>query len=386
LLDEYERLLALQRRHYREVANLSAVVCLMESKDDAGLPSPYTVVDVEYEQTAVGNGFSGNGQEATRSVVRRSLPAIRRVLDAHDLPQGGPVRPLSSLDGDVKSLVRMRLQSNYTRLATQLPLILPALHRALHDAVGQRRSAVAQLLAQAYRSADAVADKFGYYDLSARIISLMSDVARESGDELSIAAASYVRAEMFFADGQFEVGRAMLERAADRLMPEASEGAAAAYGSLHMRAAVLAARGGAVGRARDHLLEASSWAHGLSEGVYTGTVFGPASVRIHEVALAVDSGDPAEAVAVAKRWQPPADLPAERRSHFYIDLSRGMMMLGAYDRALQCLLTARAIAPEHVRDHPYVHDALQALMSSRLGSDRRVHDFQVWAGVSSNIE
>jgi hypothetical protein len=194
-----------------------------------------------------------------------------------------------------------------------------------------------------------------------------------------------VRAETFFANGQHEVGRRMIERAAQRLMPEAGIGSAAAYGALHMRAAVLAARAGTLAKAKDHLLEAGSWAHDLPEGVYAGTVFGPASVRIHEVALAVDGGDPDAALTVAARWQPQADLPAERRSHFYIDLARACAMVESPEQALEALLTARTIAPEHVHDHPQVLETLDGLTHSRLGQDTRVQEFREWAGGGDGV-
>jgi len=214
-------------------------------------------------------------------VVRTGLPVLRRVLDAHDLPDDGPVRPIGELQDSVARVVSMRLESNYGQLTTVLPVLLPELHRALDLHVGQRRAEVARLLTQTYRAADAIADKFGFFDLSARIIELMASAARESGDELMVAAAAYVRAETFFANGDLDVGQRMLEHAANRLMPEANAGAAAAYGALHMRSAVLAARAGHTAAAYDHLAESRQVARRIPEGVYAGTVFGPASVRIN---------------------------------------------------------------------------------------------------------
>lgn len=322
---------------------------------------------------------------ASGDAVRQQIPAIRCVLDAHDLPHDGPIREIPQLRDEVAALVRMRLQSRYRRLAIRLPQVLPELHRTLETAVGQRRNIVAGLLVQAYRAADAVADKFGYYDLSARIIGLMAVAARESGDELAVAAAAYVRAETFFANRQYEVGRRMLERAAQRLMPEAGIDSAAAYGALHMRAAVLSARAGMPSKAKDHMLEAAHWARGLPDGVYAGTVFGPASVRIHDVALAVDGGDPDSALTIAARWQPQPDLPAERRSHFYIDLARAFAMAESPEQACDALLTARAIAPEHVRDHPQVHETVDGLTRGRLRHDVRVRQLRAWIGDAAGV-
>jgi hypothetical protein len=394
LLDGYERVRILQRRHDRETGYLQ-----LDGGSDWGSESVRAEPEL-VAATSSSGGISGVGSARPRAggrsggpvtigdAVRRQIPALRCVLDAHDVPQDGPVRSIPVLREDVAALVRMRLQSSYGQLAVRLPDLLPELHRALDSVVGQRRTMVADLLVQAYRAADAVADKFGYYDLSARIIGLMLDAATESGDELAIAAAAYVRAETFFANGQHEVGRRILERASLRLMPEAGAGSAAAYGALHMRAAVLAARAGTLAKANDHLLEAGCWAHGLPDGVYAGTVFGPASVRIHEVALAVDGGNPDAALTVAARWQPPTDLPAERRSHFYIDLSRACAMVESPERARDALWAASAIAPEHVHDHPQVRETLDGLTRGRLGNDPRVRQLRQWigAGVSSPVQ
>jgi helix-turn-helix protein len=392
LLAESDRVRALQRRHFREAGYLQPGGVL-DDCDAAGWTARPAAGSTALARDALppgGGAVPGAtapsaAQPPSGDVVRLQIPAIRCVLDTHDVPQDGPVRALPVLRDDVAALVGMRLQSSYGRLATRLPQLLPELHRALDSAVGQRRTMVAGLLVQAYRAADAVADKFGFYDLSARIIGLMMDAARESGDERAIAAAAYVRAETFFANGQYEIGRRMLERAAQRLMPEAGSASAAAYGALHMRAAVLAARAGTLAKATDHLLEAGSWAHGLPDGVYAGTVFGPASVRIHEVALAVDGGDPDAALTVAARWQPREDLPAERRSHFYIDLARAFAMVDSLQQARDALLTARIIAPEHVHDHPQVRDVLDGLTRSRLGQDTRVQQLWRWVGASGGV-
>jgi hypothetical protein len=398
LLGEYERVNTLQRRHYRQTGYPQPGGVLDGGVLDGWWPES-TQAEPEFVAATTASGTTApgvgparpgadersSGPVTGRDVVRGQIPALRCVLDAHDLPQDGPVRAIPVLREDVAALVRMRLQSRYGQLAVRLPDLLPELHRALDSAVGQRRTMVAGLLVQAYRAADAVADKFGFYDLSARIIALMLDAATESGDELAIAAAAYVRAETFFANEQHEVGRRMLERAALRLMPEAGVGSAAAYGALHMRAAVLAARAGTLAKANDHLLEAACWAHGLPDGVYAGTVFGPASVRIHEVALAVDGGNPDAAITVAARWQPATDLPAERRSHFYIDLSRACAMLESPERARDALWTARAIAPEHVHDHPQVLETLAGLMRGRLGKDPRVRQLWQWVGAGAGV-
>lgn len=322
---------------------------------------------------------------SVREAVDACLPQLRRALDTHDCPEDGPTRPLPALHQAVGRVVRMRLQSNYQQLVATLPELLPELHRAAAVSVGQRRAFAAELLSQTYRAADAVADKFGYFDLSARIIALMAEAARVTGDETAIATAAYVRGETFFASGTFEAGRRFLERSADRLMPEASAPSAAAYGALHMRAAVLAARAGQRSRADDHLGEAECAASRAFEGIYRGTAFGPASVQIHRLTLAVDLHDTAGALKVAAGWRPPPSLPAERRSHFFIDLSRAFVAAGDSRQAFAALISARTIAPEHVREHADVRAIVRDLVVTAPRRLEPLDAFARWTGVSGDL-
>jgi hypothetical protein len=116
-----------------------------------------------------------------------------------------------------------------------------------------------------------------------------------------IKAVAYVRTETFFATDDLETAARSLIQAVDHI-PAKSLGSprgAATYGSLHMRAAVVAARMGEAGSARDHLAEAKLMADRVPEGVYYGTAFGPDSVKIHDVAVNVDLG------TRRRRWNVP---------------------------------------------------------------------------------
>jgi hypothetical protein len=306
-----------------------------------------------------------------------ALKAIRMALDTADLPPDGPPRLLSDLTTDVVGVTRLRLASNYIRLCTVLPDLLDELHRAYASWQGQRRAAVASLLMQTYRAADALADKSGRHDLSARLIGMMIEAARQSGNEIVVATASYVRGELFFANGRPDLGRALLERAADRLDPATDDASSAAYGSLHMRAGVLAGQALRLDQARRHLAEAAQWAARVPEGEYNGTAFGLSSVRIHEVTVAVDVNDPDSALRASRDWDPSEELPAERRSHFYIDLARARAQLNEVNEAVIALFQARAVAPEHTRFHPQVREVVSDLLDSRTVTPQ-IREFARW--------
>lgn len=310
------------------------------------------------------------------------VPLLRRSLDAHDVPDDGPVRSLLELRGEVHQLVGWRLNSDYADLALHLPVLLPELHRVFQKA---RDAEPAALLTQTYRAADAIADKFGLYDLSARIIELMRATAVNSADPLTIAATEYVRAETFFATGDWSAGRRMLDRAATAVEVGKSPIASATYGALHMRAAVLAAREGDPEAARGYIGEAADAARNVPEGIYRGTAFGPASVRIHRLSLALDSDDIEAALAVTDGWTPPLTVPAERRSHFFVDLARTQYHAGRADDAVESLHVARQIAPQHVRHHAEVKTMLALLLARTPRPSEPLLGMSRWAGIMPGI-
>ncbi|MDL4776087.1 helix-turn-helix domain-containing protein [Actinomadura xylanilytica] len=322
----------------------------------------------------------------TDSRVHAAIPSLRTVIDAYDLPEDGLIRPLDQLRKAADEATRLRLASQYTRLVETLPPLLAELTRAAHGAHGFQLQATAGLLAVAYRAADAVAYKYGYYDLSARLVELMRRASDMADDPALRATAAYVRTEVFFASCNLTPAMRALESAIDEIPQQGTPVTRAAAGSLHMRAAVVAARSTDDPAAVDeHLAHAQRLAASVPEGIYNGTAFGPASLRVHEIAVAVELGDASRALNVAESSVDETDrttlagLPAERSSHYLIDLARARLWLGLRDEAFQSLQAARKIAPQHVREHPHVRDALVTLLRLHFAPPHALVTFAEWA-------
>ncbi len=289
------------------------------------------------------------------------------------------------LDRAGSDLIEQRLQARYAQIAGSLPELLAEILRAAHTCGDGQRRQIARLLTLAYRAADAIAFKFGYVDLSGRLIDLMRLVALDADDPLLLASVAYVRTETFFATGDLDTAAHNLVLAAERIPTKlmAEVPAAATYGSLHMRAAVVAARAGKSDQAQDHLSEARLVATRVPESVYYGTAFRHSSVMIHDLAVAVELGDSPTAVERGCTWNPPRELPAERRSHYYIELARAQLEIGRSEDAYVALRTARQIAPRHIRAHPQVHRLLVTLLRTRLGKDPDLLNFASWVQLTS---
>jgi transcriptional regulator with XRE-family HTH domain/tetratricopeptide (TPR) repeat protein len=348
-----------------------------------------TAVDERLEVRSIGSRSGQPGHDPRRAVqighsldrVHGVVPLVRRALDAFDLPDDGPTRPLVEISADVARVNEHRLEARYGALAELLPDLLGELARAAQVAKeGPPQQQVALLRALALRAADGIAFKFGYLDLSGRLIDLMRQSAAQANDPLLVAAAEYVRTETFFASGDLSTaGRALVKVASELALSNLDDQhVAAAYGSLHMRAAVVAGRIGDLRAAKDHLREANEAAKRVPEGVYRGTAFGPQSIRIHELAVATELRDPV-GVERAATWHPSAELPAERRSHYYIELGSAQHDLGHHEEAYVCIEMARDAAPQHTREHPQVKGTLASLLQHRPGNSRVV-ELAAWAG------
>ncbi|MER5450591.1 helix-turn-helix transcriptional regulator [Streptomyces sp. NPDC002766] len=322
------------------------------------------------------------GNTRTDSSVHAAFPAISAAIASYDICTEPPERPLPQLQDFVSSVVEWRLGAQYARIAKHAAVLLDDVLCALHHSVGADRLTAANLLVATARSVDAVAFKYGQHDLSARLVELMRWAAVQSENPLAHAAAAYVRTETFFVARAHTAGLRALEQAIDASPPPAVRAAAASRGALHMRAAVIAGRAGDAAAATTHLVEARRISDTLPEGEYGGTAFGPDSVRAHEVSVAVSLGQDhvQRALDVAKEWTPPKDLPAERQSGFWIELSRAQLWAGRADDAFESLKVARLIAPQHTREHPWARETAATLRRLRRSDAESLTHFAEWIG------
>ncbi|MET9918147.1 helix-turn-helix domain-containing protein [Streptomyces sp. NPDC006435] len=323
------------------------------------------------------------GYVGTERRVHQALPELSATIAGYDIPQGSPTRTPDELADAISTAVVWRLGAQYGRIAAEIPSLLDDAIRYVHTARGAEQRTAARMLAAAARVGDAIAFKYGARDLSARLIDLMRWAADRTEDPLVQAATAYVRTEVFFTARSHAAGLAALEQAIDVAPAPSSRSEAASRGALHMRAAVIAGRDGNADAADTHLEHARQLGDQVArEGIYLGTAFGPDSVRIHEVSVAVGLGrDHVDrALRVATEWTPPVGLPAERRSGFYIELARAQEWAGLQADAFGSLKAARAAAPQHTREHPWAREVAGSLRRFHRADVEALSYFAHWIG------
>ncbi|MET8627426.1 helix-turn-helix transcriptional regulator [Kitasatospora sp. NPDC004669] len=109
----------------RQAWGLSGVSVSMIRKVEGGERRPSdSVLDALAKAMGTTPEELADGPRRTDSRVHQAIPELQRVIAAFDLPDDGPVRPLSAIAADVNRAVDDRVQSQYVRLAEQMPPLL----------------------------------------------------------------------------------------------------------------------------------------------------------------------------------------------------------------------------------------------------------------------
>ena len=215
-----------------------------------------------------------------------------------------------------------------------------------------------------YTAVDSMAYKLGYMDLFALAVERMAWAAGQSDDPLLRPVAAMRRSSVFLAAGGRDGGIILLARADHDIdQGQGDDATLSVYGTMHLRSAVLAARANRPSSAWDSMSQAAEVSARLGHDTRDyGLLFGPTNVAIHAVAVAVELGDADEAVRRGSDLELPEDLPRERSSHHYIDLSRAWLWQGRPDKALACVTRAERLAPQRTRYHPMARQTVMQLL------------------------
>jgi transcriptional regulator with XRE-family HTH domain len=306
------------------------------------------------------------GSNARTDRIHAAITEIRQALAYWDIPPELeiPPRPLHELAAEVKRAGRLRMEAGYIQLGELLPRLLKELTVHAHTLSGAAREQAFGLLTAAYTAVDSMAYKLGYLDLFALAVERVSWAAARSDDPLLKPVAAMRRSSVFLATGAWDGGMSLLARASREINGTAKGDAGLSIvGTIHLRASILAARGAMPGPAWESIGLAAEVAGRLGHDTRDyGLLFGPANVAIHGVAVAIELGDADEAVRRSAELVLPEDLPRERSSHHYIDLSRAWIWQRRFDKALECVAAAERLAPQRTRYHPMARQTVTQLL------------------------
>jgi hypothetical protein len=190
------------------------------------------------------------------------------------------------------------------------------------------------------------------------------DVGERAGDRCLVAAGQFRLAHAYAAAGCDNLALRVLHDVNGIRDAVVVAGMVRLIGACTLLQRVLEARSGDPEAARAHLARAGGLAArvDVDDGDPYGTEFGPANVALHQVAVAIELGQPGEALSVAKRIDT-AGLSLERRRRLAADgpSPGGLSMLGRNHTAVGVAAFAGAVwVGGHLLGFPAI-DAQQAV-------------------------
>ncbi|MFE5628489.1 helix-turn-helix domain-containing protein [Streptomyces sp. NPDC056543] len=307
---------------------------------------------------------------------------IREALDLYDLGPDPAVttRTAGELVAAASVLCGQVRATHLHAAASALPGVITEL-----TTLAWRTPATAlwQALASTYRTAHDISVKLGYYDLSAVALDRMDWAAQRASDPCLAAVRQYMRALVYFREGEYSIGRRLIGSGHGILrQAEESRESLAVAGQLHLGASVIAARAEDTASVDTHIAEATTYADRVGDASDVHWLsFGPTNVAMHRMSAAVEMRRYDEALKQAKQIKPPAGTATSRRAHFLIDRARSEMELGKADAALKSLVAARRAAPEQTRYHPGARETIRGLVHLSRRTPESLGSMAAWVGM-----
>ncbi|MDA0564802.1 helix-turn-helix domain-containing protein [Streptomonospora sp. S1-112] len=296
-----------------------------------------------------------------------SLVQLREVLHEYavDEPPDVPVRSLDQTARDLAMLDDQLRRTDYDAMMRTLPGVMAELHAGAHLPEPQRSEALRQLITVCGLSV-IVMRHFGQSDLAWISGDRSRQAALALGDPVWSAAAAYHRAH---ARPSASLSRALLSspRVADELEPHIGDDPMAhqVYGMLRLSAALASQVSGDHAEAQRHAREAADIASRAEtpDDPQAWELFGVSNVGVWRTMLAVEAGDPGEAMRISDTVQTGALASKNRRASLHMDRFRALHMLGRHRAAARELQKAERLSPAQVRYSPLVRETVRHMTS-----------------------
>ncbi|MBL7489743.1 helix-turn-helix transcriptional regulator [Frankia sp. AgB1.9] len=328
----------------------------------------------------IGRPYVASPSENQWHAAATSIVREMRRFDLAPVFDGTP-RRAEVLWGQMTGLHRLRDAAANVAILRALPDMLREARALAEVSSGHEREEAFALYGVQCKFAHTAAHSLGHPELVAIACERAAWAARLSGDPVLAAVADWMRAWDMWTTADWADSLSLLDKALNDLEGPYARGdqlALRAWGSLHLRAGVSAARAGDPGQAYDRIVYARTAADRMDTAigppVYDrhSLTFSSGNVAVHAVAVALDAGDHRRALQMNARTDPAvvAALPNSRQGHHHLDLARAWLWDSNRDRALAELETAERLAPQLIRHHPMARSTLRSLVTAERAGVR----------------
>ena len=297
--------------------------------------------------------------------------ALRAMLDGRRTPA------LNTLRIKARKAWELTHAGRYTELTELLRGLIPDLETAARAVPEDQRAEVFELLAATYQACSATLAKLGEPEAAWIAADRAMAAAERAGNPLLVAAGAFRLVFVFINARHYDQAEETARTAAEALQAMADQDdpqAMSLWGALTLQRAIVAAHVNDPDVAYAQLEQASRVARRLGEGRNEyNTEFGPANVRLHEIAVAVELGDAGRALRAAQAVDV-SGMSAERRARMLIDVARANAQRRQVGDAIAALLQAEAITPEQVLGHGLVRQLISDLLTMQDRPSQELRD------------
>jgi transcriptional regulator with XRE-family HTH domain len=291
--------------------------------------------------------------------------------DAEEL---GP--DLARLRREVDAALDLRSASRYDAVGARLAVLIPEVERAVDVAAHEPgHDDSLRLRAEVYWAAAYTLFRAGERGTMAWLAAdRCMETARRIGDPLMTAIGARCVAHVLVHAGRSRDALDLTVAAIDTLEPTMGGSSAedlSVWGSLHLAAAVAAARCDDRAASQRALREARVAAQGLPEPApdFRLLSFTPVNVAIHAVSVAAELGDAGDALRLSDQVDLDA-LPEQqrgRRAQLHLDVAGVYEQKRQNEAAVHRLHEAERLAPELVRNSSNVREMCRAMLRRPRG-------------------
>jgi len=322
-----------------------------------------------------------------------SVAAIRDAMLRYDglaglvgVPDRRPV-DLDELQRRIGHAFYCSQTERWSELGPLVPDLLADAWHAVHAYTGDDQRRAWGLQSLVYRVTSGMLDRIGERELPWIAAERDLVAAERSEHPLLLAGAAWRMSVVLRHAGRIEASTEVPIRAAEALRPQLRTDwpeAHSVYGALELKAAVGAATLGDHAGVREHLGQAAAAADLLGDQRNDyWFAFGTSNVAIHSAWLAMELGDPIEAVRRGEQvdhWTLPRHI-AERATSHLITMAWAQHLRRHDDDALAALVEARRLAPEQLLFTHRVHAMVATMLHRERVRRRQLHELAGWLGI-----
>jgi transcriptional regulator with XRE-family HTH domain len=305
--------------------------------------------------------------DVVSSEAHAGLIGMETALERYDLGVDPeiPVRDWPGIANDLDNLAKlMHWSADYAEQGVLTPALLGELHGAYVRLPRYRREVLLGLI-MAFSSVVWTTKRLGVRGVPSLAARAVRQCAEELADPVWLGYAAYLRGDATgHLDRTAQYRRSVA--AAQALTGQLDDlNAVQTCGMLHLSAALAAAVQADQDTAATHLEEALALAGRMDTevGTWAHLWFGVVNVGIWRTSLAVELGEHARALEVAKAVRPELLPGTSRQAEFWAEVGRALVnSRKTQEKGLRVLLHAEQLAPQRIRHDVFVREAIANLL------------------------